>query len=183
MVRVGKVVRVAIPEELYQQAKQWSRENNMGHRKFGNGNKSQQFSGVLGEIAVHRYLFGEWPRMEDRGDCFDGGIDLEYGGFKLDVKTKTRQGYVDDHFDNSVYAFQFKYPNDSYIFCSYNKFQKVVEICGWTTKDYIRDKGTFVKAGTVHTLDNGSLLTMKFDNHTLPNSELLDIILLKQLYS
>ena len=72
-----------IPYNLKVECWEYLSKNNMGNRHSANGNKEQQFVGLIGEVLTksifglkHKYING-----------FDGGFDLEYKGKKIDVKT------------------------------------------------------------------------------------------------
>ncbi len=50
---------------------------------------------------------------------FDNGVDLEYFGLSIDVKTMGRTTDVKDYYVNNFIALQKNYPTNVFIFCSY----------------------------------------------------------------
>ena len=146
-------------------------ENNIGNRKEANGNKEEQFVGLIGEIMI-KEVFNvqhEWSVG------FDGGFDFEYKGLKIDVKTMGRNVDIKDFYVNNFIGFQKNFDCDIYIFCSLNKKTNELTICGYETKIELLKKATLYKKGDVRTRSNGTTFEMKADTYEIKNSDLLNI--------
>ena len=163
-----------IPYNLKLKCWDYLSKNNMGNRHSANGNKEQQFVGLIGEILTksifglkHKYING-----------FDGGFDLEYKGKKIDVKTMGRTVNMKPYFVYNFIGFQKDFDCDIYIFNSLNKKTNNLEICGWVTKDELINKSSFYKKGDVRNRDNGTCFKMKADTYEIENRLLNKINLL-----
>lgn len=154
-------------------SKVWSflKENNIGQRGKADGNKAQQYVGLLGEIAVKR-LFGISDELEAG---FDGGYDFEHNGRKIDVKTMGRNVDVEPHFVNNFWAYQKNLKADTYIFTSLNKKTYEVTICGWIEKDEMKEVAEKFKKGTIRTLTDGTEFPLKGPMWEIKMSDLKDI--------
>ena len=114
---IHKYQKIIIPNKLKTDVWEYLNENNIGNRFEFNGNKEQQFVGLVGEIIIKR-LFGLDHEFKNG---FDGGFDFVYKGLKIDVKTMGRNVDVKDYFVNNFVAHQKQFDCDIYIFCSLNK--------------------------------------------------------------
>ncbi len=107
--------------------------------------------------------------MANRGK-FDGGVDLELGGKKFDVKCVIRTVDPKPHFANNLTAYQMKYDIDGYIFASYNRATGFFTICGWIPKQEFKEKAEYFPVGSQRTRDDGTLLKLNESaNYELPN--------------
>jgi hypothetical protein len=107
---------------------------------------------------------------------FDGGYDLYYKGFKIDVKTMGRTVAVKSNFVNNFVSLQLKFDCDVYIFCSLNKKNNILTICGWVTKEELLDRSKYYEKGTVRVRSNNSQLILQeaiyeIENHKLNKIE------------
>ena len=71
-----------ITEELKLKCWNYLQNNNMGNRHSANGNKEQQFVGLVGEILT-KNLFNIKHKFTQG---FDGGYDFVYKKQKIDIK-------------------------------------------------------------------------------------------------
>ncbi len=149
-----------IPKQLKNDVWTFLNENNIGNRFEGNGNKEQQFVGLVGEIMVKR-LFG-FDHEFKKG--FDGGFDFQYKGFKIDVKTMGRNVDVKDYFVNNFVAHQKQFDCDIYIFCSLNKRKNEFTICGYLSKKELLEKSVFRNKGESLSRSNGTSFVAKTNN-------------------
>ena len=163
-----------IPYSLKLECWNYLSKNNMGNRHSANGNREQQFVGLIGEILTknffdlnHKYTSG-----------FDGGFDFEYKGKKIDVKTMGRTVNMKPYFVHNFIGFQKDFDCDIYIFNSLNKKTNNLEICGWVTKDELINKSSFYKKGDTRNRDDGSSFKMKADTYEIENRLLKKINLL-----
>jgi len=163
-----------VPKELKYNCWEYLSENNLGNRHSANGNKEQQFVGLLGEILTKEF-FG-LNHIYSNG--FDGGFDFIYKDKKIDVKTMGRTVNVKPYFVHNFIAFQKDFDCDIYIFNSLNKKTNILEICGWVTKEDLISKSNFYKKGDIRIRDDGTTFVMKADTFELENKLLNNINLL-----
>jgi len=164
-------MRLNIPNELKRNCWDYLSKNNMGNRHSANGNKEQQFVGLLGEVLT-KSVFGLNHKYTNG---FDGGFDFEYKGNKIDVKTMGRTVNMKPYFVHNFIGFQKDFDCDIYIFNSLNKKTNDLEICGWVTKNELISKSSFYKKGDVRTRDDGSSFKMKADTYEIENRLLNNI--------
>lgn len=154
----------------------WLKEHNIANRGKFDGNKEKQFVGKLGECLVYRYMFGE--EMELKDDGFDGGVDFEYEGLKVDVKTVGRTVFTKPHYENNFTKDQKDYKADVLLFASINKKKDVLEICGWLGKAEFLEMAKFYKKGDTIIRDNNTKLPVKEGFYACTNSQLKPINML-----
>lgn len=106
-----------------------------GSRKYNNGNKDEQFTGILGEVVICDYFNQPRPRLDNADG--DHGVDMIINSLKIDIKTMTRSCDMKDFFVHNLQGEQVGeyYKNDIYLFTSYNKVKEEITICGWVTKE------------------------------------------------
>ena len=155
--------------------------HNLGNRGFEDGSKHKQLVGLLGEIIVIEKLTGSTVNLKDRFDGFDGGFDLIYKGFRIDVKTMERKSFVRPEFINNFYIIQQTYISDIIIFCSYHTVANIVEICGWIFKNDLSKLGIFYQQGTRRIRTDGSSFMFRQDNYEVQNKDLQHIHALLKL--
>ena len=160
-----------IPKQLKNDVWAFLNENNIGNRFEGNGNKEQQFVGLVGEIMVKR-LFG-FDHEFKKG--FDGGFDFKYKGFKIDVKTMGRNVDIKPDYVNNFVAHQKQFDCDIYIFCSLNKLKNELTICGFLSKKELLKLALLYKKGIKRTRSNGTTFKMKTDTYEIKNNQLKNI--------
>jgi len=140
---------------------------NFGQRGKDDGNKIEQYVGVISENTVRSYL--GFNLIQPKG--FDGGYDILYNGLKLDIKSMNRTVDPKPEYINNVFDVQIKYNCDGYIFTSLNKKDKTLTICGWITKKDFINKAILYKKGTIRNR-GGSTFKLKADNWEILNSQL-----------
>ena len=141
-----------IPDEMKRSAWEFLQHNNIGNRHTANGNKEEQYVGLLGEMVVADIFNIEHKLSKG----FDGGFDFVIDGKKADVKTMGRNVDVKMNYVNNFIAFQSGFNCDLYIFCSINKNKSELTICGWVTKQELFDRATYYPKGEKRTRDNGT---------------------------
>ena len=87
---INKYQKIIIPNKIKTNVWQYLNENNIGNRFEFNGNKEQQFVGLVGEIIVKR-LFGLHHEFKNG---FDGGFDFVYKGKYLTKYFKKQKKIV-----------------------------------------------------------------------------------------
>tara|TARA_R110000787_G_scaffold18164_1_gene55979 strand:- start:42 stop:542 length:501 start_codon:yes stop_codon:yes gene_type:complete len=161
-------MNLKIPKELKVKCWNFLKKNNLGNRLEANGNKEQQFVGLIGEIMVVN-LFGLEYKFSQG---FDGGFDFIYKGKKIDVKTMGRTVDPKPYFVNNFIAFQKDFNCDYYIFTSLNKKTNELTICGYLSKEDLLKKSTLYKKGTKRTRTNGTSFVLKADTYEIENFNL-----------
>ena len=92
-------LKVKIKPEIIEHCKKQIDKHNFGNRSKNNGNKNQQYIGIIGECVI-KDMFG--LRYVDGSSGFDGGYDLKYKGKRYDVKTMSRTTDVKDYYTNNL---------------------------------------------------------------------------------
>lgn len=142
---------------------------NLGLRSHSNGNKEQQFTGLVGENMV-RYLFG-FPLMNIY-QTVDNGHDIIIDDVKIDVKTMGRNTNPLPHYVNNLIAAQINRDSEVYLFASFNKKNTVLTITGWIDKGTFIDRADFYDAGYMRVRDDGSIFESKTDLYEIQNKDL-----------
>jgi hypothetical protein len=139
------------------------------------GDYNKQRVGLIGELSVYKYLFGEYPDLNVKQEGFDGGYDIAYNGRLIDVKTMGRKSFVKPEFVNNFYLLQSHLQSDTIVFCSLHTVENVLEICGWLPKAELANKGKYYAAGTQRIRSDGSSFTFRQNNYEVENNKLNDI--------
>ena len=168
---------VKVTNELIKHCEIQIDKYNFGKRKTANGNKEQQLTGIIGQSVVMQifdlgYIDGK--------NGFDNGIDIVYtnlfGSISIDVKTMGRTTEVKSYYTNNFIALQDYFNPDVYIFCSYNKLNKILTICGWIKKDEFIKKRRFYPKGTIIERSNGTTFESKADLYEIDVIDLNDVM-------
>lgn len=175
------VKRVPVPEKVLHQVEHYLHSHNLGSRGVEDGSKLKQKVGLLGELVTHEYLHGNMPDLNEKLDGFDGGCDIMFRGYRIDVKTMERNSYVKPDFVNNFYILQEQQQADLLVFCSYHATDQVLEICGWMPKKELARRGTFYAAGTKRMRTNSTSFHFRQDNYEVENKALDDMDSLKKL--
>jgi hypothetical protein len=160
-----------VPEEIKTSVWNFVSNNNIGQRSKANGNKVQQYVGLLGEVVVKKYLGVDYELKSG----FDGGFDLNYKGLKIDVKTMGRTVEPRENYVNNFIAYQEKFDCDAYVFCSLNKTNYNLTVCGWVTKKQLQERSKIYKEGTERTRADGSVFKLKAPTYEIKNNQLNNI--------
>jgi len=145
---------------------------NFGRRGVFDGNKEQQFVGVLGQTIVADVLHVPRP---DGTSGNDKGIDFVINNKNVDIKTMTRTVSVKAHYVHNFVAYQKEYPTDVYIFASYNKKNSVFTICGSVSKEQLQARAVFFEKGQLRYRDDGSTFPVKAPLYEIKQSDLNSI--------
>lgn len=156
---------------------------NFGKRNKANGTKAQQLVGILGQCVVQDLL---GLGLIKPGTGFDGGFDIEYfaneeRGLKIDVKTMTRTTDMRDYYVHNFVGLQKDYNNDVYIFCSYNKSNNELTICGWISKEKFLELSNFYPEGSTRTRADGTQFKTFADLYEIKNTDLNPINNIEEL--
>tara|TARA_R110000824_G_scaffold28889_1_gene96610 strand:+ start:638 stop:1141 length:504 start_codon:yes stop_codon:yes gene_type:complete len=147
------------------------KDNNIGNRSEANGSKEEQFVGLLGEVRVKEF-FNIDHKFENG---FDGGFDFIYKGKKFDVKTMGRNVDPKPYYVNNFITYQLDYDCDGYIFCSLNKKTNKLSVCGWVTKNELKERADLFIKGQTRKRSDGSVFKLKAPILEIKNSLLNNI--------
>ena len=162
---------LSIPENIRIEVWSFLKENNIGQRSKANGNKVEQYVGLLGEVMVKKHL-GIACELQSG---FDDGFDLMYKNKKIDVKTMGRKVYPKPNYVNNFISYQKDFDCDVYIFCSLNKMNYDLTICGWVSKDQLFERGILYDKGTTRIRTDGSTFRLKAPTYEIENNQLNNI--------
>ena len=95
-------MKIFIPENIKKQCWDYLSKNSLAHRGKADGNKNEQFVGLVGEILTKK-VFGIKHKFE-KG--YDGGFDFQYKNKRIDVKTMSRTVDMKDHYVHNFIAYQ-----------------------------------------------------------------------------
>jgi|ADurb_Met_03_Slu_FD_contig_61_940439_length_2597_multi_3_in_0_out_0_2 hypothetical protein len=171
--------KIQVRKELIDHCSLQVEQYNFGQRGYADGTKDQQLTGVIGQSQIAE-LFGE-PWVTGEGG-FDDGQDLLYKGLVIDVKTMGRTTDVRPYYVNNFVGLQKRYRTDVYIFCSYNKTNFELTICGWVTKKQLNDRSQFFPKGSVRKRSDGSSFKTFTDLYEICNESLNQVDSLNQLF-
>lgn len=163
---------IKVSEELYNYCIEQTENFNFGARYTANGTKEQQLTGVIGQSVVMEMF--NMGRVNGK-DGFDNGIDIFYDNKKIDVKTMGRTTDVCLTYTNNFLQLQDYFDTDIYIFCSYNKKNKEVTICGWIDKNTFKKKRKSFPKGTLRYRTNDSSFEVFSDLYEIDMINLYDV--------
>lgn len=129
-----------------------------------NGNKPQQYTGILGQVVLADLL--GLPRPVKTAD-FDGGVDFTIRGYCVDLKTMARDFDVSPRWVNNLWQSQCEDPRsrtEIYAFASINRRKRTFTFCGlfprhWVSAEY---GVNYIPAGTMRDLRKGGKVLQQF---------------------
>lgn len=163
------MIHQKIPQEIKTYCGRLISEYNFGHRGIADGNREEQYTGMVGQCMICKLFETALPTGEGG---FDQGVDLTFEGLSIDVKTMGRTTAVRPHYVNNFIGLQKDYKTDIYIFCSINKKTSILTVCGWVTKAQLLERASFFKKGTKRYRSDGSWFRTKADLYEIANSKL-----------
>ena len=169
---------IAISQELKDYCGKLISNHNFGNRGIADGNREEQYTGIVGQSMVCRLLGLSLPKGEGG---FDNGVDIEWNGLRIDVKTMGRTTTVRDYYVHNFIALQKDYPTDIYMFCSIDKSTSKFTVCGWVTKQQLLERAKFFKKGTKRFRSDKTWFRTKADLYEIANNNLNDVNSLEDL--
>lgn len=167
-------MHIAVDKELYNYCFETVRRKRCtrGKNDTTSGGFYHQFCGLVAENIVRR-LFG----MEANKDytAFDGGWDIEYEGYRTDVKTTIYDEYPQPYHEYHVSEKQKHLDCDAYIFCNYNTTNDVVSVCGFIEKHSFFDIAKKVRKGTLIQKPNRPKKPARYTSYYVNYEDLLEI--------
>jgi len=160
------VFDIAVTDEVVAHAVAAVGEGKFGNRGIADGNRVQQITGLIGQTVVHD-LF-RVPRPKDRGRA-DGGVDFVLDGMSVDVKTMGRVVRPLPNYVNNFSGLQLRRPAEAFVFCSLNRQNRVLTVCGWTTLIDLLECAKLNPAGSTCRRANGSTFVAKANLYQISN--------------
>ena len=164
--------KIQVSERIVEHCKRQIQLYNFGQRRTANGTPEQQLTGIIGQCAIME-KFG--LDLIDGADGCDDGQDINFKGLVVDVKTMGRTVDVRPDFVNNFISLQLRFNTDLYIFCSLNKRNNELTICGWIPKSEFLQKANLYPEGTIRTRTDGSTFKTFADLYEIKNRDLYDV--------
>jgi hypothetical protein len=171
---------IEVPKEVLSHCELLINRINFGNRGIGDGNKSEQLTGVIGQCTI-QYLLN--IPLIDFESKFDGGIDIIINNRKIDIKTMGRKSNPKPFFVNNLIGLQIHFEVDIYIFCSLNKTNNVLTVCGWISKKDFLLNASLHEKGSYRYRSDGTKFSTKADLYEIENSKLNQISSIEDLLS
>lgn len=166
------MINIKVDNVIIEHCQKQVEQHNFGQRREANGDKEKQLTGIIGQCVVMQ-LFNHG--LIDGSTGFDGGVDIEFAGLKIDVKTMGRTTDAKKSYTNNFLKLQDHFETDAYIFCSLNKTSNELSICGWIDKQSFVNKRRYYPANTIRTRSNGTSFNTFADLYEIDNYQLNDI--------
>ena len=163
------MIQVAIHDDDRRYAVEVLKTTNFGHRSRGfNGNYEKQYTGLIGELTLHRVLGLTRPKYTSgRLDS-----DILINNKKVDIKSMARNVYMQDHYVHNFVAYQKDMPSDILLFISINKKSGVVQICGWLEKEKFLENASFFDQGDKRERDDGTSFVLRAPLYEIEQNKL-----------
>ena len=163
------MIQVPIHDDDRRYAVEILKTTNFGHRSRGfNGNYEKQYTGLIGELTLHRVLGLTRPKYTSgRLDS-----DILINNKKVDIKSMARNVYMQDHYVHNFVAYQKDMPSDILLFISINKKSGVVQICGWLEKEKFLEDASFFNQGDKRERDDGTSFVLRAPLYEIEQNKL-----------
>ena len=163
------MIQVPIHDDDRRYAVEILKTTNFGHRSKGfNGNYEKQYTGLIGELTLHRVLGLTRPKYTS------GRLDTDIliNNKKVDIKSMARNVYMQDHYVHNFVAYQKDMPSDILLFISINKKSGVVQICGWLEKEKFLENASFFDQGDKRERDDGTSFVLRAPLYEIEQNKL-----------
>jgi hypothetical protein len=166
------VLNLKLTDEIRHYAWRQVSIKNFAQRSVGfNGNKIEQYTGIIGECIIYKLLNRGLPNY-DNGSLIE---DILINNKKVDIKSMGRKSDIKDFYAHNVSAYQKDRPNDVYLFNSVNKNTGTVQICGWLSKEDFFKKAILKQKGDGRPRSDGTTMMLKSPNYEVQNKQLNQI--------
>lgn len=169
---------IKVTNEQYNFAKDLVSNYNFGQRGYGDGNRREQLTGLIGQTVFADLL--KTPRP-DGSTGFDNGTDFIINNKKVDIKTMSRKVSMKDHYVHNFIGYQRNYDVDYYIFASLNTAANILTVCGCIQKDRFRELASFYNKGDLRYRDDGTSFPAKAPLYEILQSDLVQVKTLEEL--
>jgi hypothetical protein len=163
------MIQVPIHDDDRRYAVEVLKTTNFGHRSRGfNGDYEKQYTGLIGELTLHRVLGLTKPKYTS------GRLDTDIliNNKKVDIKSMARNVYMQDHYVHNFVAYQKDMPSDILLFISINKKSGVVQICGWLEKEKFLENASFFDQGDKRERDDGTSFVLRAPLYEIEQNKL-----------
>jgi hypothetical protein len=163
------MIQVPIHDDDRRYAVEVLKTTNFGHRSRGfNGDYEKQYTGLIGELTLHRVLGLTRPKYTS------GRLDTDIliNNKKVDIKSMARNVYMQDHYVHNFVAYQKDMPSDILLFISINKKSGVVQICGWLEKEKFLENASFFDQGDKRERDDGTSFVLRAPLYEIEQNKL-----------
>lgn len=161
------MIKLLIDKGIIEYASWLVNNTNYGQRGIADGDKRQQLCGIIGQCMVVDALGYELPKASNE---HDGGVDLNYNGLTIDIKTMGRNCDPRPEFVNNLIGLQAHFNVDAYIFCSLNREDVSLTICGWIFKKEFLKRAIFTPKNEFRVRSDGSKFQTKADLYEIANN-------------
>lgn len=156
----------------------------IAHRGAGDGARSQQIVGKLGEKVVCDLCGVE----ANSAPHPDGGIDMVLNRCPFDVKTKVRRYPMKPWYAFNIYRSQFdRGMADAFIFTSFNDNDAEITIDGFITKKLFLERCIWLPAGSKRRRADGTWYSIdrdgKLDSYEILYAALIPVNIIEDLIS
>lgn len=103
---------------------------------------------------------------------FDGGVDFIINNKSVDLKTMSRRVFVQPHYVHNFIGYQENYEVDYYIFASYNKKADILTICGYVSKEQLKQRANFYPKDATRYRDDGTSFKSRAPLYEIKQSDL-----------
>ncbi len=169
-----------VSQEQYEYAENMVNRFNFGQRGYGDGNKKEQLTGIVGQTVFADLLGVERPNGETG---FDGGYDFNIKGKTVDIKTMSRSVPMRDYFVHNFIGYQRTYEVDYYIFASFNTKTNILTICGCIDKETFFKRADFFEQGSIRQRADGTTFRTFAPLYEIKQKELLSANNIDELLS
>ena len=143
----------------------------LGQRKEANGDKFMQRTGMIAQEIISEYLDVDQPKT----DGYDNGIDFQLNGANVDIKCMGRETTIEYDWVHNLIKSQYDNKNsktDYYLFCSLDRKDSILQVCGYVQKSLIPKCADFIKKGDERINRSGHKITVRADMFEI-NQEVL----------
>lgn len=159
---------------------------NFGKRKneISNGDKFQQRTGLIAQTVIADYLSDYRPNGIE--DSYDKGTDFVINGAKVDIKCMGRTSTIEYDWVHNLIKSQLENKlseTDYYLFCSLDKKDSILQVCGYVQKSLIPKCAEFIKEGTERVNRKGHVIKVRADMYEIPQEVICSINGLDELMS
>ncbi len=141
-----------------------------------NGTLKEQRTGLIAQTIMADYLGQPRPRGSEEG--FDKGIDFQINGANVDIKCMGRTCPIEHQWVHNLLESQHhnsQSETDYYIFCSLDKKESVLQICGYVQKKLVDRCAELHKKGEEVKNDFGHIIKLKADTFMIKQDVLYPI--------
>ena len=174
------MLNLKLTDEVRNYANRQVSIKNFGVRSAGfNGNRIQQYTGIVGECMLHKAIGKDLPTY-DSGSLIE---DIIINNKKVDIKTMARTVDMRDFYVHNFVGYQKDRDNDVLLFISINKTNGNVQICGWLDKKKFLEQASFFDKGSERKRTDGTSFITQAPLYEIENNKLIPINTVTELKS